>query len=69
MPQLEFTLVDGSIKRSPETGEDPLPDLIDEITDGRRAWTELLNQEWLNLAHVTTFCVRPTQSPTLKNVR
>jgi len=64
MPQLEFTLVDGPIKYSPEVGEDPLPDLIDAITDGRRAWTELENEEWLNLAHVTTFGVRPPQSPT-----
>lgn len=63
MPQLEFTMTDGSVKYSPELGEDPTPDLVDEIADGRRAWFQLENEEWVNLAHVTTFAVYRTPPP------
>jgi hypothetical protein len=57
MPQLEFTLADGSVRYSQEIGEDPLPDLIEDIADGRRSWVQLEDEEWLNVAYVTTFRV------------
>jgi hypothetical protein len=63
MPQLEFTLADGSVRYSPEIGNDPLPDLVEEIADGRRSWVQLEDEEWLNLAHVTTFRVYPPEAP------
>jgi hypothetical protein len=63
MPQLELTLADGSVRYSTETGEDPLPDLLEEIAEGRRLWVELEDEEWLNLAYVTTFRVYRPEPP------